>query len=226
MHIMKSLFMDFNFVHKKSHLIPFFHEFLKYLLYVCVHECLLINTPKCSEATCGLVPVESLKLVCGIHIFLIRVCLIFHKGSSVQGMSSLWNMRGVIMDMSGHDCASKYLYLQKQVADCMCPRSLQVTDPPSNKMQSGRYGKETICLYRSHLCSSSTVRAYQTSKSRVTMSPGFSSQWNSSQPAWNTYSFPRASLHYQSHASYTYCTGHPADSWVMEDLKVNHVFIS
>ncbi|XP_070311385.1 RNA-binding motif, single-stranded-interacting protein 3 isoform X2 [Odocoileus virginianus] len=58
--------------------------------------------------------------------------------------------------------------------------------------------------------SSSTVRAYQTSKSRVTMSPGFSSQWNSSQPAWNTYSFPRASLHYQSHASYTYCTGHPA----------------
>ncbi|XP_069417325.1 transcription factor SOX-9-like [Ovis canadensis] len=58
--------------------------------------------------------------------------------------------------------------------------------------------------------SSSTVRAYQTSKSRVTMSPGFSSQWNSSQPAWNTYSFPRASLHYQSHASYSYCTGHPA----------------
>ncbi|XP_054537543.1 RNA-binding motif, single-stranded-interacting protein 3 isoform X8 [Pan troglodytes] len=61
--------------------------------------------------------------------------------------------------------------------------------------------------------SSSTVRAYQTSKSRVTMSPGFSSQWNSSQPAWNTYSFPRASLHYQSHASYTYCTGHPAQSY-------------
>ncbi|XP_049726648.1 protein enabled homolog [Elephas maximus indicus] len=58
--------------------------------------------------------------------------------------------------------------------------------------------------------SSSTVRAYPPSKSRVTMSPGFSSQWNSSQPAWNTYSFPRASLHYQSHASYTYCTGHPA----------------
>lgn len=44
------------------------------------------------------------------------------------------------------------------------------------------------------------------------MSPGFSSQWNSSQPAWNTYSFPRASLHYQSHASYTYCTGHPTVS--------------
>lgn len=44
------------------------------------------------------------------------------------------------------------------------------------------------------------------------MSPGFSSQWNSSQPAWNTYTFPRASLHYQSHASYTYCTGHPAVS--------------
>nr|XP_054102817.1 RNA-binding motif, single-stranded-interacting protein 3 isoform X7 [Callithrix jacchus] len=61
--------------------------------------------------------------------------------------------------------------------------------------------------------SSSTVRAYPTSKSRVTMSPGFSSQWNSSQPAWNTYSFPRASLHYQSHASYTYCTGHPAQSY-------------
>nr|XP_036864601.1 basic proline-rich protein-like [Manis javanica] len=60
--------------------------------------------------------------------------------------------------------------------------------------------------------SSSTVRACQTSKSRVTMSPGFSSQWNSSQPAWNTYSFPRASLHYQSHTSYTYCTGHPAPS--------------
>ncbi|XP_071661028.1 RNA-binding motif, single-stranded-interacting protein 3 isoform X2 [Patagioenas fasciata] len=58
--------------------------------------------------------------------------------------------------------------------------------------------------------SSSTVRTYQSSKSRVTMSPGFSSQWNSSQPAWNTYTFPRASLHYQSHASYTYCTGHPA----------------
>ncbi|XP_020925630.1 RNA-binding motif, single-stranded-interacting protein 3 isoform X2 [Sus scrofa] len=61
--------------------------------------------------------------------------------------------------------------------------------------------------------SSSTVRAYQTSKSRVTMSPGFSSQWNSSQPAWNTYSFPRASLHYQTHATYTYCTGHPAQSY-------------
>nr|XP_031542768.1 RNA-binding motif, single-stranded-interacting protein 3 isoform X1 [Vicugna pacos] len=45
------------------------------------------------------------------------------------------------------------------------------------------------------------------------MSPGFSSQWNGSQPAWNTYSFPRASLHYQSHASYTYCTGHPAQSY-------------
>lgn len=60
--------------------------------------------------------------------------------------------------------------------------------------------------------SNSTVRAYPTSKSRVTMSPGFSSQWSSSQPAWNTYSFPRASLHYQSHASYTYCTGHPAVS--------------
>lgn len=44
------------------------------------------------------------------------------------------------------------------------------------------------------------------------MSPGFSSQWNSSQPAWNTYTFPRASLHYQSHASYTYCAGHPAVS--------------
>ncbi|KAM9164908.1 uncharacterized protein ACDP82_002117 [Pangshura tecta] len=58
--------------------------------------------------------------------------------------------------------------------------------------------------------SSSTVRTYQNSKSRVTMSPGFSSQWNSSQPAWNTYTFPRASLHYQSHASYTYCAGHPA----------------
>ncbi|XP_069855114.1 RNA-binding motif, single-stranded-interacting protein 3-like [Dipodomys merriami] len=58
--------------------------------------------------------------------------------------------------------------------------------------------------------SSSTARAYQTSKSRVTMSPGFSTQWNSNQPSWNTYSFPRASLHYQSHASYTYCTGHPA----------------
>ncbi|XP_054451646.1 RNA-binding motif, single-stranded-interacting protein 3 isoform X2 [Pteronotus mesoamericanus] len=61
--------------------------------------------------------------------------------------------------------------------------------------------------------SSSTVRTFQTSKSRVTMSPGFSAQWNSSQPAWNTYSFPRASLHYQSHASYTYCTGHPAQSY-------------
>ncbi|KAM7336860.1 hypothetical protein ACRRTK_002979 [Alexandromys fortis] len=60
------------------------------------------------------------------------------------------------------------------------------------------------------LKSNSTVRAYPTSKSRVTMSPGFSSQWSSSQPAWNTYSFPRASLHYQSRASYTYCTGHPA----------------
>ncbi|KYO26953.1 hypothetical protein Y1Q_0019365 [Alligator mississippiensis] len=59
--------------------------------------------------------------------------------------------------------------------------------------------------------SSSTVRTYQNSKSRVTMSPGFSSQWNSSQPAWNTYTFPRASLHYQSHASYTYCAGHPAE---------------
>ncbi|XP_015709404.1 RNA-binding motif, single-stranded-interacting protein 3 isoform X4 [Coturnix japonica] len=57
--------------------------------------------------------------------------------------------------------------------------------------------------------SSSTVRTYQNSKSRVTMSPGFSNQWNSSQPAWNTYTFPRASLHYQSHASYTYCAGHP-----------------
>ncbi|XP_040405050.1 RNA-binding motif, single-stranded-interacting protein 3 isoform X3 [Cygnus olor] len=61
--------------------------------------------------------------------------------------------------------------------------------------------------------SSSTVRTYQNSKSRVTMSPGFSSQWNSSQPAWNTYTFPRASLHYQSHASYTYCAGHPAQSY-------------
>lgn len=60
--------------------------------------------------------------------------------------------------------------------------------------------------------SNSTVRAYPTSKSRVTMSPGFSSQWSSSQPAWNTYSFPRASLHYQSHASYTCCTGHPVVS--------------
>ncbi|XP_025058151.1 uncharacterized protein LOC112550049 isoform X2 [Alligator sinensis] len=59
--------------------------------------------------------------------------------------------------------------------------------------------------------SSSTVRTYQNSKSRVTMSPGFSSQWNNSQPAWNTYTFPRASLHYQSHASYTYCAGHPAE---------------
>nr|XP_025954591.1 RNA-binding motif, single-stranded-interacting protein 3 isoform X2 [Dromaius novaehollandiae] len=58
--------------------------------------------------------------------------------------------------------------------------------------------------------SSSTVRTYQNSKSRVTMSPGFSSQWNSSPPAWSTYTFPRASLHYQSHASYTYCAGHPA----------------
>ncbi|KFO27284.1 hypothetical protein H920_11317 [Fukomys damarensis] len=48
------------------------------------------------------------------------------------------------------------------------------------------------------------------------MSPGFSSQWNSSQPAWNAYSFPRASLHYQSHASYTYCTGHPATLRVKE----------
>lgn len=56
------------------------------------------------------------------------------------------------------------------------------------------------------------MRTYQNSKSRVTMSPGFSSQWNSSQPAWNAYTFPRASLHYQSHASYTYCAGHPAVS--------------
>uniref|UniRef100_A0A8C2YC39 RNA binding motif single stranded interacting protein 3 n=1 Tax=Coturnix japonica TaxID=93934 RepID=A0A8C2YC39_COTJA len=45
------------------------------------------------------------------------------------------------------------------------------------------------------------------------MSPGFSNQWNSSQPAWNTYTFPRASLHYQSHASYTYCAGHPTQSY-------------
>ncbi|EAW64403.1 hCG1991021 [Homo sapiens] len=54
------------------------------------------------------------------------------------------------------------------------------------------------------------------------MSPGFSSQWNSSQPAWNTYSFPRASLHYQSHASYTYCTGHPADNQSKE--AIFHLF--
>nr|XP_044992238.1 RNA-binding motif, single-stranded-interacting protein 3 isoform X1 [Jaculus jaculus] len=47
----------------------------------------------------------------------------------------------------------------------------------------------------------------------MTMSPGFSTQWNSGQPAWNTCSFPRASLHYQSHASYTYCSGHPAQSY-------------
>nr|XP_056713426.1 RNA-binding motif, single-stranded-interacting protein 3 isoform X3 [Euleptes europaea] len=45
------------------------------------------------------------------------------------------------------------------------------------------------------------------------MSPGFSSQWNSSQPLWNTYTFPRTSLHYQSHASYTYCAGHTAHSY-------------
>lgn len=44
------------------------------------------------------------------------------------------------------------------------------------------------------------------------MSPGFSSQWNSNQPLWNTYTFPRTSLHYQSHASYTYCAGHTAVS--------------
>ncbi|XP_041104223.1 RNA-binding motif, single-stranded-interacting protein 3 isoform X1 [Polyodon spathula] len=61
--------------------------------------------------------------------------------------------------------------------------------------------------------SSIALRAYQNSKSRVTMSPGFTSQWNSSQAAWNTYSFPRASLHYQSHASYLYCSGQPAQSY-------------
>ncbi|KAM8811354.1 RNA-binding motif, single-stranded-interacting protein 3 [Eudromia elegans] len=61
--------------------------------------------------------------------------------------------------------------------------------------------------------SSSTVRTYQNSKARVTMSPGFSAQWNSSPPAWSTYTFPRASLHYQSHASYTYCAAHPAQSY-------------
>nr|XP_015212461.1 PREDICTED: RNA-binding motif, single-stranded-interacting protein 3 isoform X1 [Lepisosteus oculatus]XP_015212462.1 PREDICTED: RNA-binding motif, single-stranded-interacting protein 3 isoform X2 [Lepisosteus oculatus] len=59
---------------------------------------------------------------------------------------------------------------------------------------------------------SAAVRAYN-SKAQVTMSPGFSSQWNSSQAAWNTYPFPRASLHYQSHGSYTCCPGQPAQSY-------------
>ncbi|XP_072506118.1 RNA-binding motif, single-stranded-interacting protein 3 isoform X9 [Notamacropus eugenii] len=77
----------------------------------------------------------------------------------------------------------------------------------------GRGSLGTCPISAIEYSSSSTVRTYQNSKSRVTMSPGFSSQWNSSQPAWNSYTFPRASLHYQSHASYTYCAGHPAQSY-------------
>nr|XP_042137840.1 RNA-binding motif, single-stranded-interacting protein 3 isoform X7 [Peromyscus maniculatus bairdii] len=78
------------------------------------------------------------------------------------------------------------------------------SDDPEARPNGGERGESK---------SNSTVRTYQTSKSRVTMSPGFSSHWSTSQPAWNTYSFPRASLHYQSHASYTYCTGHPSQSY-------------
>ncbi|XP_042202649.1 RNA-binding motif, single-stranded-interacting protein 3 [Callorhinchus milii] len=55
------------------------------------------------------------------------------------------------------------------------------------------------------------VRTYQNSKARVTMSPGFTPQWSNNQSAWNNYAFPRASVHYQSHASYSYCPGHQAE---------------
>ncbi|XP_039383013.1 RNA-binding motif, single-stranded-interacting protein 3 isoform X1 [Mauremys reevesii] len=97
-----------------------------------------------------------------------------------------------------------------------------VSSSSSSNSRMGRQGKVqllvTVIIQRRgktvrKKTKSSTVRTYQNSKSRVTMSPGFSSQWNSSQPAWNTYTFPRASLHYQSHASYTYCAGHPAQSY-------------
>ncbi|XP_072431299.1 RNA-binding motif, single-stranded-interacting protein 3 isoform X1 [Chiloscyllium punctatum] len=57
------------------------------------------------------------------------------------------------------------------------------------------------------------VRTYQNSKARVTMSPGFTPQWNNNQSAWNNYTYPRANIHYQSHASYSYCPGHPAQSY-------------
>ncbi|XP_041039926.1 ras-interacting protein RIP3-like [Carcharodon carcharias] len=56
------------------------------------------------------------------------------------------------------------------------------------------------------------VRTYQNSKARVTMSPGFTPQWNNNQSAWNSYTYPRANVHYQSHASYSYCPGHPAST--------------
>ncbi|KAJ8354292.1 hypothetical protein SKAU_G00218590 [Synaphobranchus kaupii] len=59
------------------------------------------------------------------------------------------------------------------------------------------------------------VRAYHSSKARVTMTPGFTSHGNSNQQgaAWGTYTFPRPGLHYQHpHASYAYCHGQPAVS--------------
>nr|XP_016846489.1 PREDICTED: RNA-binding motif, single-stranded-interacting protein 3 isoform X3 [Anolis carolinensis] len=86
-------------------------------------------------------------------------------------------------------------------------------------MQKPATNKTTIASSYSRWSSSqphqpnSTVRTYQNSKYQVTMSPGFSSQWNNSHPLWNTYTFPRTSLHYQSHTSYTYCAGHTAHSY-------------
>ncbi|KAJ8385660.1 hypothetical protein AAFF_G00183730 [Aldrovandia affinis] len=68
---------------------------------------------------------------------------------------------------------------------------------------------------RLRMAGPAVVRSYPNSKARVTMSPGFTAQWNSSQQgaAWGSYAVSRAGLHYQGpHAGYAYCPGHPAVS--------------